>query len=106
MRGSKLCHACYSNNVSYTSHLLEGLARYNGLLLAPAEGFGQDVLFAPLAPKRCFFVVDFWCLVVNIVKFSSNLNNFETSSRHQKIIPKNLKVLKKSQNFNNKNTKK
>ena len=34
--------------------LLEGAARYAGLLLAPAEGFGQGLFFA--GKKKRFFI--------------------------------------------------
>ena len=71
---------------------LEGTARYAGLLLAPAEGFGlRPRLFLPFV----FLLIlgHFWCSVVTSVTFSSNLSNFE---KNQKKSKKNSKKPKKS----------
>ena len=54
---------------------LEGTARYAGLLLAPAEGFGlRPRLFLPFGQKRAYYAVlaHFWQFLVS----SSNLGNF------------------------------
>ena len=54
---------------------LEGTARYAGLLLAPAEGFGlRPRLFLPFGKKRAYYAVlaNFWQFLVS----SSNLANF------------------------------
>ena len=72
-----------SNNFPFYLKL-EDTARYAGLLLAPAEGFG-------LRPRPIFG--DFWCPVVTVVTFSSNLSNFERNKK------KNEKVQKKSKKF-------
>ena len=59
--------------------LLEDTACYAGLLLAPAEGFGRE-FFLPLGQKKDrgnhAVLADFrpfWCSVVTLVTFSSNL---------------------------------
>ena len=46
--------------------LLEHTARYVGLLLAPAEGFGRGIFSGK---NRAFFAVlaNFWCPVVTLV---------------------------------------
>ena len=64
--------------------ILEDTARYAGLLLAPAEGFGRG-FFCPLGKKRAFYAVlaHFWCPVVTVVTFSSNLSNFEKKQRNK-----------------------
>ena len=78
---------------------LEDTARYAGLLLAPAEGFGRG-FFLPFGQKKIFlccfcpFFGDFWCPVVAMESFSSNLRNFERNKK------KNTK--KKSKNKNQK----
>jgi hypothetical protein len=71
--------------------ILEDTARYAGLLLAPAEGFGlRPRLFFALRAKKELFMLfwpifgNFWCLVVIVVTFSGNLSNFE---RNQKKNP-------------------
>ena len=62
---------------------LEDTARYVGLLLAPAEGFGlrakKDVimLFWPIF-GNC------WCPVATLVTFSSNISNFERNPKKTK----------------------
>ena len=52
---------------------LEDTARYAGLLLAPAEGFGR-AFFWPSGKKRAYYAVlaHFWHFLVS----SSNLGNF------------------------------
>ena len=52
---------------------LEDTARYAGLLLAPAEGFGRG-FFCPVGKKRAYYAVlaHFWHFLVS----SSNLGNF------------------------------
>ena len=57
-----------SNNIR-----LEDTARYAGLLLAPAEGFGRG-FFCPSGKKRAYYAVlaHFWHFLVS----SSNLGNF------------------------------
>ena len=59
----------------------EDTARYAGLLLAPAEGFDRGS-FCPSKKKKLimlfwFILGHFWCSVVTLVTFSSNLNNFK-----------------------------
>ena len=58
------------HNVSF-NYELEDTARYAGLLLAPAEGFGlwPRLFFALWAKKRAFYAVlaYFRCLVVTMV---------------------------------------
>ena len=54
---------------------LKDTARYTGLLLAPAEGFGPG-FFALLAKKELIMLFwpifgDFWCPVVTLVSFIS-----------------------------------
>ena len=72
---------------------LEDTARYMGLLQAPAEGFGRGFLLIML-----FWPIfgNFWCPVVTLVTFSSNLSNFETNSKKLKKIPKKSKSKKKN----------
>ena len=42
----------------YFNYILEDTARYAGLLLAPAEGFGlQPRLFLPFGQKRAYYAV-------------------------------------------------
>ena len=80
--------------------LLEGTARYAGLLLAPAEGFGRARgFFCPSGKKRAFDAIGhFWCLVVTSVTFSSNLINFEKKSKETKKNPKISKNPNKNEN--------
>ena len=57
------------------------MARYAGRHKAPAEGFGQGpiMLFWPVLGH-------FWCSVLTLVTFISNLNNFEKNPKNiQKI---------------------
>ena len=51
------------------------------ILIAPAEGFGQGFI-CPLGKKDLIVLVrlifgNFWCPVITLVTFSSNLGNFE-----------------------------
>ena len=78
---------------------LEDTARYAGLLLAPAEGFGRG-FFALRAKNELFMLFwpilgDFWCPVVTVVTFSSNLSNFERTQKNGKIQQENSKNSKK-----------
>ena len=82
--------------------ILEGKARYAGLLLAPAEGFGQG-FFALLAKRNILtlFVLilsHFWCSVVTSVPFISNHCNIEKNPKYQQKkhpkCPKKSKKLK------------
>ena len=56
--------------------ILEDTARYAGLLLAPAEGFGlRPRFFLPFGKKRAYYAVwahlgHFWWPVVTLVTFS------------------------------------
>ena len=72
------------------------MARYAGLLLAPAEGFG---LWPRLfwVKKRTYYAVlaHFWRPVVTLVIFSSDLRNFESNPKK----PKKKKKIIKSQTF-------
>ena len=52
---------------------LEDNARYAGLLLAPAEGFGRGI-FCPLGKKIAYYAVLAHCW--RFLVFSSNLGNF------------------------------
>ena len=80
---------------------LEDTARYAGLLIAPAEGFGLwPRLICPSGKKKSFFLLfwpifgNFWCPVVTVVTFSYNLSNFEKLNKIQKKIQKNPKNFK------------
>ena len=71
---------------------LEDTARYAGLLLAPAEGFGlRPRLFLPFGQKKELIIlfwtifVNFWCPVITLVTVSSNLSNFERNPKKKKI---------------------
>ena len=62
---------------------LEDMARYAGLLLAPAEGFGlwSRAFFALRAKTGLIMLFwpilgHFWCPVVTLVTFSSNLTGW------------------------------
>ena len=79
---------------------LEGTAHYEGLLLAPAEGFGLRFFQAKKEHLTLFWLTlgHFWHSVVTSVTFSSNLSNFEkkTKKSKKKTPPKkNPKFLKK-----------
>ena len=75
------------------------MARYAGLLLAPAEGFGLQTrfFFALWAKKELFMMSwrllwcfgDFWCRVVTVVTFSSNIS--KKKQKNKKKIQKNSK---------------
>ena len=69
---------------------IEGTARYAGLVLAPAEGFGRGFFFALWSKKELFLLVlgNFWCLVVTSVKFSSNYSNQKNKKKSKKIKKK------------------
>ena len=74
---------------------LEGAARYAGLLLAPAEGFGlQPRPFFALRAKKGFLCLfwpnfsHFWWSVVTSVNVSSNLSNFKHPSHLYSIFIK------------------
>ena len=63
---------------------LKDTARYAGLLLARADGFGlwQRAFFGLLAKKDLIMLYwpifgRFWCLVVTLVTLSNNPNNFK-----------------------------
>ena len=58
---------------------LEDTARYAGLLLAPAEDFGLWLRLVGQELIMLFWATlgNFWCPVVTLVTFSSNLSNFE-----------------------------
>ena len=60
--------------------VLDDTARYAGLLLAPAEGFGlrSRVFLALRAKKTPYYAVlaHFWFPVVTMVTFSNNLSTF------------------------------
>ena len=90
--------------------ILEDTARYAGLLLAPADGFGlRPRLFLPFGQKKTFFMLfwpifgNFWCPVVTMVTFSSNLINFERNQKKRKKIQKKIQQkiqkIKKIQKF-------
>ena len=73
-------------------NILEGTARYAGLLLATAEGFGRGQgFFCPSGKKRAFNAVcvyfrPFLVFSSNLVTFSSNLSNFEKNlKKNQKM---------------------
>ena len=87
--------------------LLEGAARYAGLLLAPAEGFGQ-AFFCPSGQKKRFLYYfgphfcDFLKKIKHAIFFfflSSNFKKIQkkyffvekTAKKNSKHIPKNLK---------------
>ena len=83
----------------YFNVILEDTARYAGLLLAPAEGFGlRPRLFFALREKKELFMLfwpifgDFWCPVVPVVTFSSNLSNFERKKEEKKSQKKSTKI--------------
>ena len=85
---------------------LQDTARYAGLLLGPAEDFGQG-FFCPSGKKKGLIMLfwtifcNFWCPVVTLVTFSSNLSNFE---KNPKKKPKKYKTNPKNSN-NSKNSK-
>ena len=61
-------------HMNLVNRSLEGTARYAGLLLAPAEGFGRD-FFCPSGKERAFHAV---CSYFRpLLVFSSNLHTFK-----------------------------
>ena len=60
------------------TQILQDTARYAGLLLAAAEVFGRG-FFGPAGKKRELITLfwpifgNFWCPVVSLVTFSSNI---------------------------------
>ena len=64
--------------------------RYTSLLLAPAENFGLGRgFFLPFGQKKIIMLFwptlgNFWCPVVTLETFSSNLSNFEKNSENSK----------------------
>ena len=88
------------------SKLLEGTARYAGLLLAPAEGFGHcPRFFCPWGNRRAFNAV---CAYFGpFLVFSSNLHKVsKTVNKKNPKIPKTerkknnkKKIKKKKHNF-------
>ena len=83
----------------------EDMARYAGLLLAPAEGFGLCPRpFLPFKQKRELFMLfwpifgNFWSPVVTLVTFGSNLSHFEGNPKKpQKSTKKSKKIQKNSE---------
>ena len=84
------------------------MARYVGLLLASAEGFGlRPRLFCPLGKIGLFTLFllvlgHFSCSVVTSVMYSSNFSNFEKDQN----IPKKKYISKKKSKKILKNLKK
>ena len=72
---------------------IEGTARYAGLLLASAEGFGlRPRLFTLFVPMLGHSL----CSVVTSASFNSNLSNFENHPKNlKKLINLNKKKIKK-----------
>ena len=70
-------------------HKLEDTARYAGLILDPAEGFGP-CFFCPSGKKRELIMLfwpifgNSWCPVVTLVTFGSILCNFERNPKKTK----------------------
>ena len=65
-------------------NILEDTARYAGQLLAPAKGFGLQLrLFLTFEQKKELIMLfwpilgQFWCLILTLVIFSSNLSNLK-----------------------------
>ena len=94
---------------SWLYGVLEDTARYAGVLLAPAEGFGlrTSLFFAFFRAKKEVIMLfwpffgNFWCPVVTLVTFSSYISNFERNPKKTKKIQKiqiNSKNFKKSKN--------
>ena len=75
--------------------------RYASLLLAPAA----KAFFALRAKKELIMLFwpifgNFWCPVVTLVTFSSNLSNFERNpQKTKKKKPKNQKISKNLKNL-------
>ena len=94
---SKIClpFISWKNRLIWVLKLLEDTARYAGLLLAPAEGFGLwprlfFVIWARREPVMMFWPIlgKFGYSVVTLATFSSNLANLKK---------KNLKTISRSQ---------
>ena len=69
------------------------LKGYAGLLLAPAEGFVQGkASYAVLA--HFTHLGHFWCPVVTLVTFSSNISNFEKNKKKNPKKPIKIKIKK------------
>ena len=66
-----------------------------GLLRAPAGGFGFGHKKKELLTPFVLILGYFWCSVVTSVVFSSNLNNFEKNPKKSKKIQKKSKMSKK-----------
>ena len=80
-----LCGIFWLYYTNLLLNILEDTARYAGLLLAPVEGLGRG------------FFGNFWCPVVTLVTFSSNLSDFERNPKKPKKSKKNPKIKKKNQ---------
>ena len=79
---------------------LEDTARYAGLLLAPAKGFGLwPRLFLTFGQKkRAYYAIlahfwHIWCPVVALVTISSNLSNFERNHKKKKKLSLKIKKI-------------
>ena len=83
--------------------IIEDTARYAGLLLTPAESFGQG-FFALRANKSAYYAVlaHFWQFLVP----SSNLGNFKKNKKSKKKIQKVKKEYKKKSEKPKKSQKK
>ena len=75
--------------------ILEDTASYAGLLLAPLESFFCRVQYA-----YYMVLANFWCPLVTLVTFSSNLSNFKKNpkspTKKNRRIQANSKYIKKS----------
>ena len=108
--------SCFAQQLkNYSVYILEGTARYAGLLLAPAEVFGQGRgFFLPFWGEKelytlCVLILGhFWCSAVTSVNFNNNLSNFENNPKNLKNSPttKNSKKFKNHKNLKKKNKKK
>ena len=91
-------------------------ARYASLLLAPGEGFGLQTrfFFALWAKKELFMMSwrllwcfgNFWCRLVTVLTFSSNISKKKQKSKKNKKNQKKSKNAKKSKNIQKKILKK
>ena len=100
---------CKKNNISKPLaifKILEDTARYAGLLLAPAEAFGQGI-FLPFGQKN-----NLLCYLVNFRQFQCPVVTLVTLKRIQKSpkkvkqqIQKIKKIQKKSKNLEKKSEK-
>ena len=91
---------------------LEDTALYAGLLLAPLEGFGlRPRLFFSLLAKKVLIMLfwpifgNFWCPVVTLVTFISNLSEFERNTKKPKNLKKIPKLKKKIKKIKKKSKK-